>query len=102
MELTKMNIDAEFRNIIYLDYLNFNSSNYVPIEIERTKLGDYLGVLLEATRNENAVPAFSYPFLRILIKMGDVLCNVEDFTYSVDYSVKIDNLIKELFNPGRS
>lgn len=101
-KLLKPGIEAEFRTIYYTDYINFNSENYLPLELERTKFGNFLAILFETTRTDTPIPPFSYPFLRILLKIADLLSYSEEYTYTVDYSQDSDNLSKKLQKEIRS
>ena len=69
------------KKIFYQDYALFNGDLYVPIEIERTHLGLYSIVLFETIEGYNSLKPYSYPFLRIMIRIADILCNCEDNTY---------------------
>ena len=71
-----------FKKIIYQDFSMFNEDYYIPIEIERTHLGMYLSILFETMEGYSCLKPYSFPFLRILIKIADVLSNCEDCTYA--------------------
>jgi hypothetical protein len=101
-KILKPGIEVEFRTIYHSDFIYFNSDNYLPLELERTKFGNYLAILLETTRSDTPIPPFSYPFLRILLKIADLLSYSEEYTYSVDYSQDSDNLFKKLQKEIRS
>ena len=89
-------IQSIFSNILYNDYKYIKEGLYYPLEIERTYLGNYVSLLLDTIGEVNCVPPYSYPFLRILIKTADLLCNIPDCTMETNYNRNIVGLFKSL------
>ena len=87
-----------FNEIIYNDYYYIDENNYVPIEIERTLLGNYMIILLETLESKFCIPPYTYPFLRVLQKAADVICNFPDCTMEANYNGSIKSLIDCLTN----
>ena len=87
-----------FNEIIYNDYYYIDENNYVPIEIERTLLGNYMIILLETLESKFCIPPYTYPFLRVLQKAADVICNFPDCTMEANYNGSINSLIDCLTN----
>ena len=87
-ELYKNLFDTE-KNISYnlitkiLNNDNFflNSDYYYPLDIERSYLGYYLIILFENMEGINFIKPYTYTFLRILMKISDVVCNCTEFSY---------------------
>ena len=87
-ELYKNLFDSE-KNISYnlitkiLNNDNFflNSDYYYPLDIERSYLGYYLIILFENMEGINFIKPYTYTFLRILMKISDVVCNCTEFSY---------------------
>ena len=69
------------KKILSNDYFFFNESTYYPIEIERTYLGNYLFVLFNTMESNDSIPPYSYPFLRILMKISDIIGYCDDASY---------------------
>ena len=91
-------IHEMFNEIIYNDYYYIDENNYVPIEIERTLLGNYMIILLETLENKFCIPPYTYPFLRVLQKAADVICNFPDCTMEANYNGSVNSLIDCLTN----
>jgi hypothetical protein len=86
-----------YRTILLHDLNNYiNGLPYLPIELERTQLGNYLAFIYDVTKTNLIIPPFSYVFLRLMIKIADLLCNIQDFSYSVDYQIEMEAMNEEL------
>lgn len=88
------------KNILYNDYYFINENLYLPLEIERTPFGSHITYLYETTQGNNSLNPFTWIFVRVMIKMADLLCNIQDENYISNNlpSEKIylfDNLFKE-------
>jgi hypothetical protein len=88
---------ALYRTILLHD-LNYyiDGLPYLPIELERTQLGNYLAFNYEITKTNQGIPPFTYVWLRIMIKVADILGNIIDFSYSADYQIDMEKMDEEL------
>ena len=87
-----------FKKILNNDYFFFNENSYYPIELERTYLGSYLIVLFETMENNNPIPPYSYPFLRILMKISDIIGYCDDSSYpNLSQNSNMEELFRKVF-----
>lgn len=86
----------QFRAILFYDHINVKPDYYLPLEIERTQFGNFSSYLFEVTMSNNPVQPYSWTFARIMIKLADLMCNIEDFTYNVDYRNDISQILNDL------
>ena len=87
-----------FKKILNNDFFFFNENTYYPIELERTYLGSYLIVLFETLENNNPIPPYSYPFLRILMKISDIIGYCNDATYpNLSQNSNMEELFRNVF-----
>lgn len=95
-EISENNHSA-FTEILYNDFKYYDENLYCPIEIERTFLGNSFPILFETLSSKSyCVPPYTYPFLRILIKAADIICNVPDYSMEANYNGSIANLVNSL------
>ena len=94
--LVQEEIENDFRLILLYDSLNFDSDRYIPLEIERTFYGNFLPILFEALETKEALQPYTFPFLRVLIKIADNLCYVDEFSYTIDYSKDCYDMLSKL------
>lgn len=93
----KENYHSPFTEILYNDYKYYDENLYCPIEIERTLLGNTFPILFETLSSiPCCIPPYTYPFLRILIKAADIICNVPDYSMEANYNGSISSLVDML------
>ena len=87
-----------FKKILNNDFFFFHENSYYPIELERTYLGSYLIVLFETMENNNPIPPYSYPFLRILMKISDIIGYCDDASYpNLSQNSNMEELFRNVF-----
>ena len=88
-------LEDVIRKCLYNEYFYFSTDNYLTIEIERTHIGNYIGFLLEIMKQSSPVLPYSYTFLRILMKIGDVLLNSNETMFNVNVKDELNIVIED-------
>ena len=94
--LKKNSLDI-IKSVLVNDSLCFNKFSYIPIEIERTQFGNYIAYLYDTTQNTNPILPYSWVYSRVIIKIADLMSNIKQSTYNIDYSIKLKHLVEKIF-----
>lgn len=89
---------SQINTILLYDYIYYNKDFYVPLEIERSNFFNQCQNIFELTRGNSPVLPYSWVFVRVMIKLADLLCNFCEITYNSDYTEDLDNLLDNLKN----
>jgi len=83
-----------FYKILEYDYLKYNVNYYIPVEIERTMLGAKVKNYFEIPKRIKN--PYTYNFLRVLMKIADILCEIPEYSMSFLIDLKAKNIIRNL------
>lgn len=95
--LENMNNPDHFLSIMELDYLYYTPETYLPVEIERTIIGSRVKNYIDIIRGSKSINPYSFNFIRIVLKIADILCDIPEYSLPFALDLKIKNIKFHLY-----